>query len=63
MILDTIFIQAAYILAYMVWNGLENLYATQLYLNIGVILFLIGICAGLSGKLQWDNETGVFSGV
>lgn len=46
MILDTLFIQVSYILAYMLRNGFENPYASELYLNIGVMLFLVGICAG-----------------
>lgn len=46
MILDTVILQAAFILAYMLRNGFENPYAKELYLNIGVMLFLVGICAG-----------------
>ena len=46
MILDTLFIQVSYVLAYMLRNGFENPYASELYLNIGVMLFLVGICAG-----------------
>ena len=46
MILDTLFIQVSYILAYMLRNGFENPYASELYLNIGVMLFFVGICAG-----------------
>ena len=46
MILDTLFIQVSYVLAYMLRNGFENPYASELYLNIGVMLFFVGICAG-----------------
>ena len=46
MILDTVVIQAAFILAYILRNGFENPYAKELYLNIAVMLFLVGICAG-----------------
>ena len=46
MILDTVVIQATFILAYILRNGFENPYAKELYLNIAVMLFLVGICAG-----------------
>lgn len=45
LLLDVVFLQIAYIAAYIFRNGFHNLYANTVYLNIGIIICLAGICA------------------
>ena len=44
-LLDFIFLQAAYVLAYLLRNGTLNPYADELYRNIAVIICMADICA------------------
>ncbi len=45
MLLDMIFLQIAYIFSYMVRNGFNNLYENRVYLNIGIFICLLDLCA------------------
>lgn len=45
MFLDIVFLQAAYILSYMIRNGFVNPYEREIYLNIGIIICFADICA------------------
>lgn len=44
-ILDMVFLQIAYIFSYVLRNGFTNLYENKVYLNIGIIICLVDICA------------------
>ena len=60
MLLDMIFLQAAYILSYMVRNGINNPYENRIYLNIGIFICMIDLCAsffleGYRGIMRRDG--------
>lgn len=44
-LLDMLFLQVAYIFSFFLRNGFINLYANKVYLNIGIIICLVDICA------------------
>ena len=43
-LLDMLFLQAAYIFSFFLRNGFINLYANKVYLNIGIIICFVDIC-------------------
>ena len=45
LILDTLFLQAAYIVSCVLRNGLKNPYESQTYLDVGIMICYTGICA------------------
>ena len=60
MLLDMIFLQAAYIFSYMVRNGINNPYENRIYLNIGIFICMIDLCAsffleGYRGIMRRDG--------
>ena len=60
MLLDMIFLQVAYIFSYMVRNGINNPYENRIYLNIGIFICMIDLCAsffleGYRGIMRRDG--------
>lgn len=46
-LLDALLLQIAFVVSYMVRNGVGNPYSSELYRNSAVFLFMFGLCIGV----------------